>query len=168
MLELWDLYDANRQKTNRTIERGKPIPKGLYHLSVSVWLINNHGQCLLSQRHPKKTYPLLWECTGGSVLAGESSLSGAIREVQEELGISLNADEGHLIHQTRRDLPQDFYDVWLFEADVPIDALVLQATEVINAQWVDREKLLSMYKNNQLHPLIDYIPELLGEISFGY
>ena len=37
------------------------------HLSVSVWIVNQQGQYLLSQRHPKKQYPLYWECTGGSV-----------------------------------------------------------------------------------------------------
>ena len=67
--------------------RGEIIPKGLYHLSVSVWIVNQQGQYLLSQRHPKKQYPLYWECTGGSVLSGETSLQGAIREVKEELGM---------------------------------------------------------------------------------
>lgn len=168
MTELWDLYDANRHKTNRTIERGKQIPKGFYHLSVSIWLIDSKGQFLLSQRHPQKTYPLFWECTGGSVLAGENSLSGAVREVREELGISLKKEAGRIVYQTRRELTQDFYDVWLFETDVSIDSLVLQPTEVVDAQWISKEKLLSMYKTNQLHPLIDYIPVLLHEVSFEY
>ena len=89
-MEKWDLYNAKREKSGITVCRGEIIPKGLYHLSVSVWIVNQQGQYLLSQRHPKKQYPLYWECTGGSVLSGESSLQGAIREVKEELGISLN------------------------------------------------------------------------------
>ena len=89
-MEKWDLYNAKREKSGITVCRGEIIPKGLYHLSVSVWIVNQQGQYLLSQRHPKKQYPLYWECTGGSVLSGETSLQGAIREVKEELGISLN------------------------------------------------------------------------------
>ena len=69
-MEKWDLYNAKREKSGITVCRGEIIQKGLYHLSVSVWIVNQKGQYLLSQRHPKKQYPLYWECTGGSVLSG--------------------------------------------------------------------------------------------------
>ena len=116
-MEKWDLYNAKREKSGITVCRGEIIPKGLYHLSVSVWIVNQQGQYLLSQRHPKKQYPLYWECTGGSVLSGETSLQGAIREVKEELGILLTPGSEKLIYQTRRENVQDFYDVWLFHKD---------------------------------------------------
>ena len=64
MKEVWDLYDAKGNKTGYTLVRGRPIPEGCYHLVVSVWIINNRGEYLLSQRHPDKPYPLRWECTG--------------------------------------------------------------------------------------------------------
>lgn len=53
-MEKWDLYNAKREKSGITVCRGEIIPKGLYHLSVSVWIVNQQGQYLLSQRHPKK------------------------------------------------------------------------------------------------------------------
>ena len=62
-MEKWDLYNAKREKSGITVCRGEIIPKGLYHLSVSAWIVNQQGQYLLSQRHPKKQYPLYWECT---------------------------------------------------------------------------------------------------------
>ncbi len=99
MTELWDLYNGKREKTGRILQRGKPIPKGFYHLTVSVWIMNNQGQYLISQRHPNKSYPLYWECTGGSVLASEDSMQGALREVKEELGIELDTRNGKLIYQ---------------------------------------------------------------------
>lgn len=156
-IELWDLYNAVRTKTGATIQRGAKIPAGSYHLSVSIWLMNRQGQYLLSQRHPDKAFPLYWECTGGSVLAGESSLEGAVREVSEELGILLDPSQGKRILQTRRDLMQDFYDVWLFHNDTPVEHLYLQENEVTGAEWVSPDKLLHLYKNQKLHPLIDYI-----------
>ena len=110
-MEKWDLYNAKREKSGITVCRGEIIPKGLYHLSVSVWIVNQQGQYLLSQRHPKKQYPLYWECTGGSVLSGETSLQGAIREVKEELGILLTPGSEKLIYQSRRENVQDFYVV---------------------------------------------------------
>ena len=161
MTELWDLYNGERKKTGATLLRGTPIPNGQYHLVVSVWIVNSKGQYLLSQRHPDKPYPYFWECTGGSVLAGEDSLKGALREVKEELGISLEVSQGKLIYQTRREASQDFYDVWLFHADIDIEKITLQETEVVAVQWVNRDNLLDMYRKGKLHPLIDYIHEIL-------
>lgn len=109
-MEQWDLYTAAREKTGATIARGQTIPQGFYHLSVSVWIVNKAGQFLLSQRHPDKTYPLRWECTGGCAIAGESSLQAAVREVREELGLCLDPREGQCIRQKRREAQQDFYE----------------------------------------------------------
>ena len=141
-MEKWDLYNAKREKSGITVCRGEIIPKGLYHLSVSAWIVNQQGQYLLSQRHPKKQYPLYWECTGGSVLSGETSLQGAIREVKEELGILLTPGSEKLIYQTRRENVQDFYDVWLFHRDIKIEEMRLQETEVVDVQWVSSDTVL--------------------------
>ena len=164
-MEFWDLYNDKREKTGRIHERGKAIPEGYYHLCVSVWLVNRKGEFLLSQRHPDKEYPLCWECTGGSVLAGESSLDGALREVKEELGITLAPEKGKILFQTRRDKRQDYYDVWIFPYDVDIENLRLQSTEVVAARWVNRETLLDLYQRGKLHPLLNYVedPALLKD-----
>lgn len=160
-MELWDLYTDKRDKTGVLHERGTPIPKGYYHLCVSIWLRNCKGEFLVSQRHPSKAYPLCWECTGGSVLAGESSLDGALREVKEELGIILNGKDGKLVYQTRRDELQDFYDVWLFPCDVEIGELCLQESEVVGAKWVGYKELQELYHHGELHPLLDYMNEMI-------
>ena len=144
------------------MQRGENIPKGLYHLVVSAWIVNQQGQYLLSQRHPDKQSPLYWECTGGAVLSGENSLQGAVREVKEELGITLAPEQGKLIYQFRREDMQDFYDVWLFHADIDIKEMVLQKTEVVDVQWVNQDKLLNMFQKKQLHPLITYIDTLIS------
>ena len=162
MTEVWDLYDENREKTGALLQRNMPIPKGCYHLAVSAWIMNSKGQYLLSQRHPDKQYPLYWECTGGSVLAGESSLAGAIREVKEELGITLDPTRAKLIYQTRRDSTQDFYDVWLFHEDIDLAAIRLQQSEVVNVKWVDWGALLYMFRTGKLHPFIDYIEQFFA------
>lgn len=155
MTERWDLYNGAGEKTDVTIFRGMPIPKGYYHLSVSAWIRNSKGQYLLSQRHPKKQYPLLWECTGGSVLAGEDSLCGALREVKEELGITLDPAGAEQLCHTRRDSVQDFYDVWQFHADIELSEIQMQENEVVDVKWVYRDELLDMYeKGGLLHPLL--------------
>ena len=160
MLEMWDLYNDKREKTWKVLPHSVPVPKGVYHLTDSAWIEKSQGKYLLSQRHPQKTYPLCWECTGGSVLAGEDSLNGAMREVREELGIMLNPFKAEIIYHTRREEVQDFYDVWLFHADIDISKIKMQKTEVVGVQWVNRDDLFDMLHNGKLHPLIDYIEEI--------
>ena len=160
MLEMCDLYNDKREKTGKVLPRCAPVPRGLYHLTVSVWIVNSRGQYLLSQRHPRKAYPICWECTGGSVLAREDSLNGAIREVREELGITLNPLEAEMIYHTRREDIQDYYDVWLFHADIDISEIKVQETEVVGVQWVSRDVLFDMLYSRKLHPLLGYIEEI--------
>lgn len=96
MAEIWDVYDEKRNKTGRKHERGKPLPKGDYRLVIAAWIINRQQDILLTRRHPNKPYARFWECIGGSVLAGETSMDGALREVKEEIGIDLSGCEGIL------------------------------------------------------------------------
>ena len=102
------------------------------------------------------------ECTGGSVLSGETSLQGAIREVKEELGILLTPGSEKLIYQSRRENVQDFYDVWLFHKNIKIEEMRLQETEVVDVQWVNPDKLFEMFRLKHLHPLITYVDQLIG------
>lgn len=84
MDELWDVYDENRILTGDTVKRSShPRNKDEYHLVVHIWIKNKSGEWLISKRAPNKFYPLLWECTGGSALAGESSLDAALRRLRK-------------------------------------------------------------------------------------
>ena len=79
-MEVWDLYTEDRVKTGECHVRGDKLPPNRYHLVVNVWIRNSSGQYLISQRsETKSSNPLKYETTGGSVLKGEDSLSGALR-----------------------------------------------------------------------------------------
>lgn len=75
--------------------RGEQLSIGGYHLVVHVWIRNSKGEYLISQRSENRsTFPLMWECVSGSVVKGEDSLQGAVRETKEEVGIDLNTESG--------------------------------------------------------------------------
>ena len=107
MAELWMLYDGDKHPTGKTMVRGDPMPEGYWHIIVSIWTLTADGRLLLTQRHPNKKLPLLWEGTAGSVVAGETSLEWALRELREELGaeaeivgkIGVVSDYYNLIHR---------------------------------------------------------------------
>ena len=96
--EIWDLYDENRELLGKDHVRGEQLPIDGYHLVVHVWIRNSKGEYLISQRSANRpTFPLMWECVGGSVVKGEDSLQGAIREVKEEVGVDLNPESGQVL-----------------------------------------------------------------------
>ncbi len=160
MPEQLDLYNVQKQRVEIKVSRGDAIPKGLYFKSVSAWIINHKGEYLVSKRHPDKAYAGYWECTGGVLLSGEQSLDGAIREVQEELGLQLNKTDGKLLYTVFREARQDIYDVWVFNLKQNNPILKLQEDEVVETKWVTFKQLIAMYRNKELHPLIDYIDKL--------
>ena len=59
---------------------------------VAIALIDRAGGILLQQRRADRQHGGLWEFPGGKVEAGETALSALIREIDEELGIAVQAD----------------------------------------------------------------------------
>ena len=119
-MELWDLYNEHRELTGRDHIRGEEVPQGFYHLVVHIWIRNSRGEYLISQRSADRpAYPLMWECVGGSVTKGEDSLTGALRETKEEVGLTLSPEDGKLVYSVVGRVVNgvkftDIVDVWLF------------------------------------------------------
>ena len=57
---------------------------------VAVALIKNK-KVLFQERPSEKSMPFLWELPGGKIKIGETPEIALIREVNEELGISINS-----------------------------------------------------------------------------
>ena len=145
--ELWDVYDFNRQLTGRTHRRADPLAAGDYHLSVQVWLQNSKGEYLITQRSPNKGYPYMWECQGGAAIAGDDSISAAIREVKEETGFDVMADNGKRLYSMKRE--NDFCDVWMFWQDFDIKKVVLLENETVDAKYAGKDEILGMAKEGK-------------------
>lgn len=163
-MEKWDLYTKYREKTGEEYIRQPEcmIPEGRYHLTVHVWIRNREGQYLISQRAASRpTYPGFWECVGGSVLCGESSLEGAIRETSEEVGISLDQAKGKLLFsKIRNDYDgkkfRDIMDVWLFEYDGDPDLKRASTDEVADAKWMTKDEIRELNDSGKLVETLDY------------
>lgn len=159
MPELWDIYDENRNLTGETIYREEclriwdSLPENFYHLAVHIWIRNDKGEWLLSKRTPNKSYPLLWEWTGGSAFSGENSLTAALREVKEELGISLPENSGFLYKSIRRDVCHDFCDIYVFNYRCDINEITFQEDETCDAMWASKEKIYQLIETKQFIPL---------------
>ena len=160
-MEILDLYDKDGNKLNITHERGTPLKENEYCIAVDVWIKNEKEQILLTQRHPSKIYPMKWECTSGFVKTGEDSLSGALREVSEEIGIKLDKNEGKKIHRITRYNINIIFDIFMFVKNIDISKLKLQNEEVINIKWVLKEELIEMFKKDEMVEPLNYVCELI-------
>ncbi len=141
-MELWDVYDKDGNLTGKTISRmvgGKLMPAGEYHLAVTVVIINSKGEMFCTRRSPEKPlFPGMWENTGGSVLAGETSLQGAIRELKEETGLTAAPEELTFLYRSK--LPDSFMDVYGLRRDFPIGEVTFQPGETDGAKWFPYEE----------------------------
>ncbi len=161
-MEIWDLYDENRNQIGQTHIRGEELPDDAYHLVVHIWIKNNKNQYLISQRSAeRRVNPLMWECVGGSVLSGESSLQAALRETKEEVGIELNATDGEIVYsKIRRKINgkkfNDIMDVWLFEYNGEVDLNKATTNEVAQTQWLTVDEIKELFNQNNFVWTLDY------------
>ena len=158
MNELWDIYDINKNKTGRIAERNAyNFQKGEYHIVVTGIIMNSKNEILISKRAKNKKFGGMWECNGGSILSGETSLEGILRELKEELGIKFTKKEAIFLKEIRRDkIPPDFKDLWLFRRDIKIEDITFPDGEAIEAKWVNIEEFMNMCNSKKIIPTIDF------------
>ena len=148
-MELWDLFDNERQPLNKTHRRGDKMRIGEFHTVAEIWTVNSNNDVLLTLRDPRKeSYPNKWECTGGSVLSGESSRQGAVRELREETGIKATEDELILLDTCME--KSSFVDIYLLRRDIPINTLTMQEGETVAAKWIPFADLKKAVSENSI------------------
>lgn len=164
-MEKWDLYTKYREKSGLECIRGEEIGEGLYHLTVHVWIRNSRGEYLISRRSADRpTFPLMWECVGGAVLKGESSLEGALREVKEEVGLDLEPQDGRILFTKLRGSGlsyegrafNDIMDVWLFTYDAEPDLSAATTGEVADCRWMNTGQIRKLFGEKKLVQTLDY------------
>ena len=154
-MEIWDLYNLDREVVGEHI-RGNAMPVDAYHLVVHIWIRNSDGQYLFTQRSSnKKTCPLKWECVGGSVLKGESSLHAALREVYEEVGINLSTKDGGLVMTQVRNMDgetrvNDINDIYLFEYDGDANLELATTDEVDDFKWMTKDEIKELFREGKV------------------
>ncbi len=120
-------------------------------LKIFVWrkVSWSDKEILLTLRHTdKEIYPNFWENTAGSVLKGETSRLGAVRELFEETGINVKKDELVLLG-TRKETTA-FVDTYIVRKDISISDLTMQEGETVEAKWVNIEILDEMIDNGDI------------------
>ena len=161
-MELWDIYDINKEKTGRTIDRygNEKLKEGEYHLVVQSTIINDDGKLLLGKRAEfKKSFPLMWECTSGSVIKGETSIQAILREVREELGLNFTEQDAKFYKTIKSDYSKYFKDIWVFKKKIDNKDIKFTDGEVIDFKWVTIDEFDKMCSDGEIVPTINFTKE---------
>jgi len=167
--EIWDILDADGNKTGRYAERGRKIAPDDYFLVVHVWKHNSRDEWLIDRRSFTRGTEIdgKWETTGGAAISGDDSLSAALREAKEELGIELAPDSGKMfcrITNKNGNWGGCITDVWVFETDLPVETVQLQEEEACEAMWASTGKIREMmaageFLGKKYYPYFDEMTE---------
>lgn len=184
MDERVDILDAQGEKTGEVAWKSEAHRLGLWHRCFHCWILSPEtspgGPYLFVQRRAaeKETWPNRLDVTvGGHLGAGEEALDG-LREIEEELGLTLHADELISIGTRRAELEipagldREFQEVFLLVRSLSPEDLRLQeeevaavvrlrlddvealyeGTEIPAEEWMDGEKSLASVR------LADFVP----------
>ena len=110
--------------------------------SATVAIEDPSGQLLIV----KATYKSYWTMPGGVIDAGESPKQAALREVKEEVGLSLTPEDTQFVGVVFR--TSDAIDTYQFIFRAKIDdtlagAIVLQESEIAEHAFVSRDQIRS-------------------------
>ena len=174
-MEIFDLYDKDRNKLNQTMVRGDVQPEGTYRMVVHICIFNDKGQMLIQQRQPfKNGWSNLWDVTvGGHSSTGEDSATAANRELYEEIGCQMDFSEKrpaltvHWKNPGATKNAQGFDDYYLVRQNLDETQLKLQKEEVQAVKWASENEILKMIEDKTFIPYHPSMISFLFHLSLG-
>lgn len=179
--EYIDIISPDGNLTGLSKPRSEVHHEGDWHRSVHVWVLNNREELLIQRRSlEKESHPGLWDVScAGHITAGDSNLQAAVRELKEELDITVRPDElkrmftveSHYVLNNGMYKDNELVDVYLLRKDIDIQMLKLQPGEVESAKMisVDTFRTCVCAKDSSFVPhwkayqnLLDYLDKADG------
>lgn len=138
--EAVDVFDRGDHPAGNVVPKRLAHEQGLWHRSAHVWIYNDRGDILMQKRAATKdTFPGLWDISvAGHISAGESPLTGALREIREEIGTEAHPEELEYLTTIHMEYPypqrgwinREHCYVYLMKKDLDPNKLALQKEEV--------------------------------------
>jgi len=151
--ELLDLVDAEDQVV-KTIPRGEYYANqdqyvGLNLRAADLFIMNDKGELWIPRRTmDRKIAPggLDYSC-GGHIGSGETYLNGLIREIEEELNLSLRAEDLKFVAKLgpRPDLPY-YSELYLYKSNV---APTYNLEDFTEYQWIAPKDLIVLLESGE-------------------
>ena len=178
-MEFIDVLDENGKKLGIVRNRELVYKNGDWHRTVHVWLLNSKHELLIQKRASnKETFPNLWAISiAGHVRSGEDAIGTALREIKEEIDLTVSPDMLiHLFDIKRKQIHNNGFlnvhdTVYLLKYDLDINKAKLQKEELSEIKFIDylefENKLINHDPNfvpySEEHKLLfEYLKNMLG------
>lgn len=172
--ELVDIFDEENRFTNVKKMKSEAHKDGSWHRAVHVIIYNSKGEMLLQLRAKDKLqYPSLWDISAaGHVGAGEEPIVSCLREIGEELGLKVKAEELQFYKTNKTEIGDDLVNnkefgyIYFLKFEEDISQFKLQDGEVQEIIFMSIDKLESDLKSDygRFCPHGDYWFEMINEV----
>ena len=153
-----DILDESGRATGEIAPKSEAHRLGLWHRCFHCWICGSdrQGPYLLLQRRAatKDTWPGYLDVTAaGHLAAGEETLDG-LREVEEELGLSVEPERLVPLgtRKVEQEIPEgrdrEFHEVFLLSDATPPGELRLQEEEVEAVFRIDLDDVQALYETD--------------------
>lgn len=176
-MEIIERFTHDGFPTGEKISRGRAHVEAVPHQTVHIWFVNSANELLIQKRALcKESHPGLWDISAaGHIPFGETALSAAVRECEEELGRSVSENdlrELFTCYQEFHHGNSGFHDiewpiVYMVKDDFSLESCSLQESEVAEIQWITFDNFSRMVhaRSSQLVPHWDEYSRLIDLLS---
>ena len=157
-MEYFDVLDKNGNPTEKTKLASEVHRDGDWHKTVHVWIVNSKGELLVQKRAPNvENYPDTWDIpSAGHISAGETSITSAMRETEEEIGLTFKKRNFELLFTVTQQMVSkkgayinnEFNDVYLIKSDLGLNDIKLQKEEVSEIKFIPFRELEKIVLQN--------------------
>ena len=159
MDELIDILNIEGKPSGETCMKSFAHKNGIFHASAHVWVFDDDGNVLIQKRKgDKDTFPNYWDISvAGHISAGEKPLTSAIREVKEEVGLSVSENDLIFIDTFRKKInhsenliDNELHYIYMCNLNFKLNDLKIQEEEVSALDIIQVNELIQKIENNTL------------------
>lgn len=145
MDELIDILNEQGKPSGQTCMKSFAHKNGIFHASAHIWIFDNHKNILIQKRtKTKDTFPNLWDISvAGHISAGEKPITSAIREIQEEIGLTVSKNQLHYINTFKKNIKHsenlidnELHYIYLCMLNFNLSSLTIQKEEVADIKKI--------------------------------
>lgn len=165
--ERFDIYDEDMRPIG-TATRSETHAKGYWHRCFHCWLMRREGDrryvWFQLRQLIKDTNPDCYDITVAGHLSTGETIQDAVRELEEEIGVTANFAELIPLGQVREDasgvvkgkpfIDREVSSVFALVSEVPMTKLRLQPEEVAGVYEADIEELLALFEGQRTELLV--------------